>query len=280
MKKVSAIIRLFRFQASILMNLFIFLPLYLFTHDWRKALLCTLPFILMISGEIALNDCCDIKKDAVNKPHRPLVSGLVGLKCAWICVSAVLLTSVAMAYVVYKDNMLRFSIFVSVLLILSLYNLKLGWIAVCKGFITALCTVICLSFICTFISVGKSYILFLIAAFLFIFGRELMMDIRDIEGDKAQDYNTIAVRFGEKRTAIMALALIVLSNIVCFAYVHTTNVYINYYLFLASILAECGIVAIFIITKNNKYRNKAVIFLWVPMLILLSILLISLPKPT
>lgn len=276
MDKTITLIKMFRIQASVAMNLFIFLPIFLYTHDLVISLLNTLPFIIMISGEIALNDCCDIKKDKINKPDRPLVAGNINVLSAYKCVGIVLSISITLAIIIYSSSVNRLVIFLLALIILSLYNLPLRWIALVKTFITAFCTVICLMFICTFIYVDVSYVLFLISAFLFITGRELMMDIRDIEGDKKQGYITIAVKLGKKTTSIISLILIFLSNLVCGIYVRTNNITINYYLLTILILTECLVILIYFYKKKNAYRNKAIILLWIPMIIMLVILLLSL----
>ncbi len=276
LNKVILLIRLFRIQASITMNLFIFIPLCILTGNYWVSFINTLPFVLMISGEIALNDYCDIKKDAVNKPHRPLVSGKISREEAIVCIDLLLTVSFIISMVVYKGNIFRILIFAITMIILSAYNLPIPWFAVIKVFVTALCTVMCLIFICTFEKPSTSYYIFLLSAFLFISGRELLMDIRDIEGDGRMGYKTIPVRIGEQRTIILASFFLILSGMASFVFVITSHIFVNYTLLFISFLLEGFTVYVFLKNKDRIVKNKAVIALWVPMIIMLCMLIIQL----
>lgn len=276
LNNVIPLIRLFRIQASLAMNLFIFIPLCILTGNYWVSFINTLPFMLMISGEIALNDYCDIKKDAINKPHRPLVSGKVSKREAILCIVLVLTISFVMAMVVYKDVLPRFCIFTFTMIILSAYNLPISLIAVIKTFVTATCTVMCLLFICTFEKPSISYYVFLISAFLFISGRELLMDIRDIEGDGKMGYRTIPVRFGERKTVILASVFLVTSGITSLVFTMTTYIFANCILLLISFLLEGFAVYSFLTNKDRSVKNKAVIALWGPMIIMLCMLVVTL----
>ncbi len=276
LKKIATIIKLFRIQATLAMNSFIFFPLLVKTQDFWFSFINTLPFILMISGEIALNDCCDIEKDRINKPQRPLVSEEANIPKVLIIVGIVLLISIILAIIFYNSCIIRLIVFLLVLLILSLYNLPLKGISIFKSIITAICTVLCLFFVNTYLKTSNQYYFFLFSAFLFIIARELFLDVRDINGDKKNNYRTIAVIFGKKKTDKLAIIILFCSNIFNYIYVFSFFSIINVLLFIIQVLLEIGIIILYLRSKDNKEQNKAMILLWLPMLLMLIILINSL----
>jgi len=46
-------------------------------------------------------------------------------------------------------------------------------------------------------------------AFLVTFAREIIKDVEDIEGDKAQEFETFAIQSGENKSKILAIAFLI-----------------------------------------------------------------------
>lgn len=164
-RNIISIIKVLRLQSVLAMNLFIFLPIFIITKEFLFSLVQTLPYILMISGEIALNDCCDVEKDRINKPHRPLVRYNPNIKYVLSVAVVLILISGMLAIGVYYNSPFRILLFFIVVALLTLYNSKKAIIPFIKTFMTALATVLSLLFAYSYLSMTIEDAFFLIAAF-------------------------------------------------------------------------------------------------------------------
>lgn len=264
---------LFRPASVIAMNLFLFVPILFQSHNVHFSLMQTLPFVVMLSGEIAFNDCCDYEKDRINKPQRPLVRGCVDIGHATIASAVMIALSVFLGIMVYHDSLLRMGCFLIVTVVLTLYNIKHPIMAMLKTVITAGMTVLTLSFVYTFSAFGRVQLFFLAAAFFFILGREMLMDIRDYEGDKINGYITIAVRFGVRYIAMLSCVSFLISAVFVFLMA----------LSLSKVIVLLAMPILFfeffcyyrcINAKSSKEQNKYILLLWVPIMFMLIIQLV------
>lgn len=265
---------LFRPVSVIAMNLFLFVPILIQSHDVGFSFMQTLPFIVMLSGEIALNDCCDYEKDRISKPHRPLVKGCVDVRHAMIAAIGMIVLSMLLGVMVYRDTLLRMGCFLIVTTVLAAYNLKHPLVAMLKTVITAAMTVLTLSFVYTFTTFGRVQQFFLGAAFFFILGREMLMDIRDIEGDNYNGYKTIVVRWGVRCVARLSFASFLISAIFTVAMVLCLSSWIKLFLTLLILCFEffCYIRCIWV--NKPDHQNKYILLLWVPIMFMLIVQLV------
>ena len=104
MEKIKSIIKLLRPKHSV-KNLLIFLPLIfgikdLTLKDFRTSILGFIVFCLVASSIYIINDYKDIEKDRLHpvKKKRPLASGAVTKKEAWITLSVLLLVAIAISF--------------------------------------------------------------------------------------------------------------------------------------------------------------------------------------
>lgn len=270
--KLITLFKLFRFTGSIPMGLFIFIPLCLFTKNVGYSLVQTIPFVLMISGEIALNDCCDIEKDRISKPHRPLISGSIGIREAYAFTICMLAFAAGIGLWVYRESLARECVFVTVMAILAVYNLRFPFIPAIKAFITAFCTVLSLAFVFTFSIYEVKYIPFLAAAFFFIVGREFLMDIRDIEGDGRNGYKTLAILWGVSKIRLLAFGAIAIADIFCLFCLLFDFAYSKLLAYFLILLSTTVILHRFTADAASGEQNKLAILLWIP--IILSLFMI------
>ena len=105
MEKIKSIIKLLRPKHSV-KNLLIFLPLIfglkdLTLKDFRTSILGFIVFCLVASSIYIINDYKDIEKDRLHpvKKKRPLASGAVTKKEAWITLSVLLLIAIAISFI-------------------------------------------------------------------------------------------------------------------------------------------------------------------------------------
>ena len=104
MEKIKNIIKLLRPKHSV-KNLLIFLPLIfglkeLTLKDFRTSILGFIVFCLVASSIYIINDYKDIEKDRLHpvKKKRPLASGAVTKKEAWITFSVLLLVAIIISF--------------------------------------------------------------------------------------------------------------------------------------------------------------------------------------
>lgn len=271
MNKVISYFKLFRPASVLAMNVFIFLPIFYATNNVKFAFVHTLPFIVMLSGEVALNDCVDIEKDRINKPQRPLVKGNINVSSALRLTIAIIILGIVLGCIIYRDSHERLICFAVVSIVLACYNIKSRIIPLIKTIITATTTVLALSFVYTFISIDLSRYLFLGAAFFFILGRELLMDIRDIEGDKRFNYETLAVLCGPTKIRKIALLSLVISSICLGIMLATRFSFRGFMLFCTSTIIEYYCFAKCVYIKDSQQQNKYILFFWIPMIMMLFV---------
>ena len=167
-----------------------------------------------------INDYFDYKIDLINKPKRPIPSGRISLEngrnYGYLLFAAGTMCGFLISYI--TNNWIPFGIvlFADVVLYLYAYTLKttplLGNLTV--GFMTGF------GFVFGGFSINNPSIimtsLFLgFFAFVMTTAREIVKDIEDIEGDKADCAKTLPILIGEKKPAILAAVLIIIDSALC-----------------------------------------------------------------
>ena len=167
-----------------------------------------------------INDYFDYKIDLINKPERPIPSGRISLEngrnYGYLLFAAGTMCGFLISYI--TNNWIPFGIvlFADVVLYLYAYTLKttplLGNLTV--GFMTGF------GFVFGGFSINNPSIimtsLFLgFFAFVMTTAREIVKDIEDIEGDKADCAKTLPILIGEKKPAILAAVFIIIDSALC-----------------------------------------------------------------
>ena len=167
-----------------------------------------------------INDDFDYKIDLINKPDRPIPSGRISLKNGRnYGYFLFFMGTVCGFFISYlTNNWIPFAIvlFADVVLYLYAYKLKstplLGNLTV--GFMTGF------GFVFGGFSINNPTII-MTSIFLGFFAlvmttaREIIKDIEDIEGDKADGARTLPILIGAKKPAILAAILIVVDSAWC-----------------------------------------------------------------
>ena len=187
----------------------------------------TIPIILAMiavffetaAGNV-INDYFDYNIDLINKPERPIPSGRISLKTGrnygYLLFNAGTICGFLISYI--TSNWIPFAIVLIADVILYLYayklkttpligNLTVGFMTG-FGFVFAGFSINNPSIIITSIYLG-------FFAFVMTTAREIVKDIEDIEGDKADGARTLPILIGEKKPAILAAILIVLDSALC-----------------------------------------------------------------
>ena len=151
-----------------------------------------------------INDYYDVEIDKINKPHRPIAAGIITPKEGFVYAMILYIPGIVLGYLV---NWLAFivSVFSSALLFLYSYRLKrtVLWGNLAVSLITAL------AFIYGGIAVNRLGFALIPATFSFFYhlGREIIKDVEDVEGDRADNIETLPIKYGAKRALHLATGI-------------------------------------------------------------------------
>ncbi|AMD18123.1 prenyltransferase [Methanobrevibacter sp. YE315] len=190
-----------------------------------------------------INDYFDYNIDLINKPERPLPSGRISLKngrnYGYLLFLAGTICGFLISYL--TNNWIPFVIVLIADVILYLYAYKLkstpliGNLAV--GFMTGF------GFVFGGFSLNTSDIILTsiylgFFAFVMTTAREIIKDIEDIEGDRAEGAKTLPILIGERIPAVIATILIIVDCALCpiLYYNHIFGVYYLFVIIIAVIL--------------------------------------------
>lgn len=167
---------------------------------------------LICGGGNAINDYFDFEIDKINMPKRPLPSGRISRKSALYLFWIVSITGLVLSYFV---NPAFLAIALFNFIVSSLYAWKLKKTTIKGVFVAYLgsSAFIAAPFISGFPSslLDSSLLLLILISFFGTLSRQLLMDIRDMEGDKKAGAKTIPLMFGKKTTRIIASAILLLA---------------------------------------------------------------------
>ena len=102
---------------------------------------------------------------------------------------------------------------------------------------------------------------FLLSIFLYVDGKELLMDIMDYDGDRASNIRTIPILIGKKKTNVWMLVMMIsgLALIIGLMWKNTLTVV------LITVIFAFAMVLWF--SHNRKYMRLSIYLLWLPLLI-------------
>jgi len=164
----------------------------------------------LTGASMAINDYYDREIDAINEPNRPIPSGVVSPKEALSFAFVLSLVGFVAALV---TSISCFIVAVIAWVIFVAYTTKGKRTGLPGNFLVSACVAI--PFIYgSFVAEKRlelAVAIFAAIVFLSNTGREVAKGIVDVEGDKSQNINTIAVMFGDKTAAFMASVFLVLA---------------------------------------------------------------------
>lgn len=202
-----------------------------------------------------INDYFDYNIDLINKPERPIPSGRISVTAGRNYGYLLFLLGTICGFLIsfLTNNWIPFLIVLLADVVLYLYAHKLkstpllGNLTV--GFMTGFGFVFggfCLNnptIITTSIYLG-------FFAFVMTTARELVKDIEDMEGDKAEGAKTLPIIYGERITAILAFILIIVDCALC-PLLYYNQIFSFYYLIVIAIAVILFIYSAILIIKNQ-----------------------------
>ena len=167
-----------------------------------------------------INDYFDYNIDLINKPERPIPSGRISLKNGRNYGYLLFLSGTICGFLIsyITNNWIPFAIVLLADIVLYLYAYKLkstpliGNLTV--GFMTGF------GFVFGGFSINNPGIIMTsiylgFFAFVMTTAREIVKDIEDMEGDKADGARTLPILIGAKKPAILSAILIIVDSALC-----------------------------------------------------------------
>ena len=207
----------------------------------------------VISGAgMVINDYFDLEIDRVNRPERPIPSGLISLNAALSYYF--ILNIISIVLLLFTDLCALIIAMISIVIIFF-YSYSLKNKGIIGNFVVGFMTGI--SFIFGGIIGGnvKPLIFPFLFAFMINFSREILKDVEDLEGDKTKNLRTFPIVYGEKASLRMSAIFILLTIVLTFI-PYFAGIY-NIYYFLI-ILFVVDLVLILVVKKilTNPSRRE------------------------
>jgi geranylgeranylglycerol-phosphate geranylgeranyltransferase len=205
-----------------------------------------------MAGSNTINDYFDLEIDRVNRPDRPLAAGKLtpqqAWNIAWIEFSVGLLLSLFI-------NLTAFLIALIVSCIIFLYSFRLkrrpliGNLAV--SFSTAM------AFVYGGAAVNRPGETFIpaVLAFFFHFGREIIKDLQDQEGDARGEARTFPLVFGEMASVKLTTMIFLILSIILFIPFISGWYGIAYFIVIVLGVYPVVFYVIFSMWKNRSPKN-------------------------
>ncbi|MDJ0618820.1 MAG: geranylgeranylglycerol-phosphate geranylgeranyltransferase [Calothrix sp. MO_192.B10] len=170
-----------------------------------KYLLTTGVLICITSAAFAINDYCDVEKDRINHPNRPLPSGHLSLMQAWW--AAVVLFTCGLILAIPLGFYPFILVAVSTILLWN-YSSLLNYSGIAGNLVVA-AIVAALIFLGSLV-VGRPFSMLYPVWFLFcyILAKEIIWDVHDANGDRALGVVTIANWWGVRAAFFIAWGLL------------------------------------------------------------------------
>lgn len=183
--------------------------------DAIKIFLAALSVALVAASANAINDFFDLEIDRINKPLRPLPSGALTPRDAqrmwFVCALAAILLNVWIG---------KFALAMVIIAVIALYWYSAYFKRTALlGNILAAGIIAWMIFLYSGVVIGniERSIVPAIFAFLSNFGREIIKDVEDIDGDREAHANTLPVQYGvtfAKNIFSVSMFLLLITTIV------------------------------------------------------------------
>jgi len=165
---------------------------------WR-VVLASVTATFVTSGANVINDYFDYDIDKINKPLRPIPAGIISRSEALTCS----ITSFICAWILaWFLGPVMFLIAFGIGILLIVYSWWLKRTIILGNLTVSIATA--MAFVFGGMAVNRPAATFFPAsfAFLFHFGREILKDLQDVEGDQQHQAITFSVRFGRRASLI------------------------------------------------------------------------------
>lgn len=224
-------------------------------------ILAMLAVFFEISAGNVINDYFDYKIDLINKPHRPIPSGRIspktGRNYAYLLFILGTICGFLISYLNHDWTAFIIVLVADVILYVYARTLKstplIGNLTV--GFMTGLCFAFGGYAINNPQIIATSWFLGFFA-FVMTTAREIIKDIEDMEGDKAEGAKTFPILYGAKISAAIAFIFIIVDCILC-PLLYFQHVFSVVYLAIIAIAVIIFLYGGILIIRNQDEKTAA-----------------------
>lgn len=222
--------------------------------DWLRVFYGAMTGFTLTAASMALNDYYDRAIDAINEPKRPIPSGVVSPKEA--VVLTIILCSVGFVFA-FLTSPICFGVSIIAWIILMAYVTVGKRSGLPGNFLVSACVAIPFLYgsIVLLDYVPLNVLLFASMAFLSNTGREITKGIVDVKGDRSEGIKTLAVRYGENRTAFVATAFYI--SAVCLTPIPVLLNLVTWIFIPIVLITNFGLIASSAILIKDHSREKA-----------------------
>lgn len=179
------------------------------TNFQKEMFLGPLVVFFMCAGGNALNDVVDLKVDRVNKPSRPIPSGMITKK------QALIFSLLMFAACIFAASRVSRTVLVAAAagaLVLGFYDIFSKSLGVLGNIMVSL--VIGSPFMVIGMITAETHkaVYLAIAAATITFGRELVKSVEDVKGDSVVGRFSLPARYGKRKTMFLASASILVGS--------------------------------------------------------------------
>lgn len=228
--------------------------------------------ICVIAAGYIINNFYDTKTDQINKPLKSRIDSIVGQETKIRIYFLLNFVGVAFGFLVSWRAAVFFAFYI---FLIWLYSHKLKKYPLTGLFSSAILSI--LPFFAVFVYYKNfSTLIFTFAAYLFfvLMIRQLLKDLENIKGDIVQNYQTIAVKYGERFTKMLITLLVLLTlNPIYFLWKYPEIGMMKYYFYLAGIFS---LPFLFLVWKAETKKHYVLLHNLIKLLIILGVLSIVL----
>jgi geranylgeranylglycerol-phosphate geranylgeranyltransferase len=233
-------------------------------EKWQSSLYGFITGFMLTAASMGINDYYDRDIDAVNEPKRPIPSGAVkpqeALAFASVLTAIGLIAAFLTSIFCFVTAVIAWVVFVAYTTVGKRSGLP-------GNFLVSICVAVPLVYgsIVATDAVQLNVWLFATIAFLSNTGREITKGVVDVEGDRSRHVKTLAVRFGEKKAAVAAVAFYLLA--VLFTPVPWFLNLVSIWFIPLVVFTDLGLIASSVLllrdySRDNARKIKNVVLFW------------------
>ncbi|MEN8858590.1 MAG: geranylgeranylglycerol-phosphate geranylgeranyltransferase [Flavobacteriaceae bacterium] len=224
--------------------------------------------VCVVAGGYIINNFYDVKADKINRPYKAGLDSFVKQETKLSLYFTLNFVGFVFGFLVSWRAALFFSVYIFAI---WFYSHKLKRYPL-TGLISATIITILPFFVIFVYFKNFSNIIFVHAIFLFlmIMVRELIKDLENLKGALASDYKTFPVAYGEKKTKLFSIGLLLMTLIpVIFLLNYPAITYMRYYFYV--VLVSLIIIGT-VLLKSSKKQHYTILHTTLKVLLLIGVL--------